>query len=408
MFKCRNLGHLAYPMYGKDSMFLIDEIYSYPIGGVDDMAHRTLYYWRDTIKMIETKNISNSEYKYPKHTHHEDKNDQMELLKKYKEIVIQHYKPKMKKTEKGVLFYIENDSKTSMNQQKTLNDDSYFYKGFSFGKFKDSVVYSSPGYGIEGKPNTGKITFINEKYEIHGTHLSAKFGYQIVFLDFNMDGNIDMAVSGPEYGADSKNYYPKGAVYIFLGNGTMRFGQTPSITIFGDFGQKGQFSNIGRALEVGDVNGDGFDDLIIGSPLESNGRGSVTIYYARKQFTNVYQNVKDANHVLAGTAFSYFGAKIQYFKREFPYLLIGAPKWSEGGIDSRGCLFAYEFKENKFQIKFSIKGSDKFDQTGLNFAIGNPFNKDQDILAISSPTKEALNPKPIQYFFKLLTVDNLE
>ena len=373
---------------------MVDDLYDYPIGGVDDMVHRTIHHWRDMIDMFENKsNKTKSNNLNQSQSHYESKEQSLLLLEKFKHVILEQLEPKMKQTENGVHFYTKNSFK-SLDRKFNEGIDSYFYKGYSLSKYKDSIIYSSPGYGIEGKPNTGKITFHNEKYHLIGKDLSAKVGYRSVFLDFNMDGNIDLVVSGPEYGSTHQNYYPKGAVYIFFGNGTMRFKDTPDIKIFGDFGNKDQFSNVGRALEVGDINGDGFDDLMIGSPVESNGRGSVTVYYARKNFKKEYQNVKDSDHVLVGSSFSYFGFKILFLKKENPLLLIGAPKMSLGGIDSRGCLYAYEFKENKFNPKFTIIGEKKFDQTGMNFAVGNPIGKEKEVLAISSPTKEILNPNP--------------
>ena len=303
----KNLGHLAYPLYGKDSMFLVDEIYSYPIGGIDDMTHRTLFYWRDMINRIQNKKNSNQKFEKNFLKYHEDKEEKLKLLKKYESAIINLLQPKMKKTKHGVYFYTEKSIQNEKKIKTDFNDDSYFYKGYSFGRYKDTVVYSSPGYGIEGKPNTGKINFVNEKYEIIGKDLSAKFGYAITFLDFNMDGNIDLVVSGPEFGSSPSNFYPKGAIYIFFGDGSMKFKDIPDSTIYGDFGERNQFSNIGRELTVGDINGDGYDDLIIGSPLESNGRGSVTVYYARKDVLKIYQNVKDSSANVFGSVFSYFG-----------------------------------------------------------------------------------------------------
>ena len=44
--------------------------------------------------------------------------------------------------------------------------------------------------------------------------------------------------------------------------------------------------------------------------------------------------------------------------------------------------------------KFTIFGEKKFDQTGMNFAVGNPIGKEKEVLAIYSPTKEILNSNP--------------
>jgi hypothetical protein len=366
------------------------------------MSHRTLHFWRDTIKSFENgESLLDSFSMNSTKFFDENMSFQLKLFDTYKDSLFKRFQPKKTTTSRGVYFSLERNSKADPMETSTY---SYQYKGYSIAKYKEMIVYSSPGFGIEGKPNTGKVSFLNENYEIIGQSSGEKFGHQIVFLDFNMDGFIDMAVSAPDFGVSPNNYYPMGAVYIFFGNSTQRFKNTPNVIIKGDFGDQNTFSNIGKSLCVGDINGDGFDDLIIGSPNESNGRGSVSVYYSRKNHSSVYKNVKDSSVSLMGSQLSWFGFKVKFYKRkQFPIILIGSPKFSQGN-DSKGSLDAYEFINNRFVLKFSIQGSNKFDQTGMNFDIGKPFTKEQDILAISSPTEETFNPRSAQ--FENISINN--
>jgi hypothetical protein len=82
--------------------------------------------------------------------------------------------------------------------------------------------------------------------------------------DTNADGYDDLLVS------DCTN----ATVYLYLG-GSTGLGSSPSATWTGPAG-----SDFGRSLSGdGDLNGDGYDDVLIGAPDAQGGRGCAVVYY---------------------------------------------------------------------------------------------------------------------------------
>jgi len=97
------------------------------------------------------------------------------------------------------------------------------------------------------------------------------FGDQVVMGDLNGDGYDDLIVGDPR---SNRKGTQSGAVYVYLG----WFLIDTSATIIWDGAAAAMFGN---ALAVGDVNKDGFPDVVVGAPgdtLNSAGTGQVYIY----------------------------------------------------------------------------------------------------------------------------------
>lgn len=126
-------------------------------------------------------------------------------------------------------------------------------------------------------------------------------------------------------GANSLQY--TGTVYVFYGVNQKGLNSQPSLTIHGN----GTYYNLGTSLLGADIDGDGFKDLIIGSPYAPEGgpqRGSVVVFLAKTQRKPGSElSVHDADWLVVGEQdYSWFGFSMTVAKIHGQLiLLIGAP-----------------------------------------------------------------------------------
>lgn len=115
---------------------------------------------------------------------------------------------------------------------------------------------------------------------------TSQIGASLTAGDLNADGFVDIAAGGPTF-SDAGN--PKrGRVYVFYSAGHAGIPTDPTIdendntpgqhVIGGEFNVGPQF--FGASVAVGDVNGDGTSDLIVGATLALNGGGIVYVFHS--------------------------------------------------------------------------------------------------------------------------------
>src|SRR5262245_23500344 len=166
--------------------------------------------------------------------------------------------------------------------------------------------------------------------------------------DFNGDGIGDVMVSAPSYGVDGR-----GATFIVFGKAggftDVTLGTTASSDWIRIDGAAAGDRSGNSVASLGDINGDGFDDVLIGAPYaDGNGRWSSGIRYL------VYGNASGSNINLANFDASH-GFRIigdQYGIAGYSVsaagdmngdgitdLLIGAPDNTVGGIYFSGSTY---------------------------------------------------------------------
>jgi glycosylphosphatidylinositol phospholipase D len=95
-----------------------------------------------------------------------------------------------------------------------------------------------------------------------------RFGWSMSVVDLNKDGIDDLAVSAPSFGANEYTYYGKVNVYFGRKNEGLRENKADLEIIPKQDVLESEWiiEAFGQYMSSGDVDGDGFDDLLIGCP----------------------------------------------------------------------------------------------------------------------------------------------
>jgi hypothetical protein len=131
---------------------------------------------------------------------------------------------------------------------------------YVYGNVKGAVI------AVYGKPDLDFPLWFDDAADVimYGGNVDAKLGQAVALGDINGDGYDDIVAGAPEAILGTKKY---GTVLAFLGgedlDEEMSFLQTNAFINR----MNGPDSNFGAALAVGDVNGDGLEDIIIGESM---------------------------------------------------------------------------------------------------------------------------------------------
>ncbi len=175
-------------------------------------------------------------------------------------------------------------------------------------------------------------------------------------FDFNGDGFNDIVVGAPQ--TDNRRLRNAGAVHLFLGSSCLSKEKDPSlggeaanipvldsyradITFLGSTEE----SQFGFSISAsGDLNNDGFDDLVVGAPT----------------------SMKNGEEV--GTTYVFFGFS--------PY---SSPSFS-GVIEAQDADLILNGKQAKAQFGYSVSGGGDFDKDGHDdILISSPYEDDQSL-----------------------------
>ena len=178
---------------------------------------------------------------------------------------------------------------------------AYQGRSLAVGDFNNDsipdVAVSSYGWGVAGRPQVGRVTVqygSNSRIEetsggtrtstgnessttvLEGEMANARFGWDIVSLDFNSDGIDDLCVSAPTASwGDTLPVSDETPAMRFWGRVSCFFGgagpassltTSPNVTIE----TTADLTGLGLVLRSLDLNGDGTKDLVVGAPMNSN------------------------------------------------------------------------------------------------------------------------------------------
>ena len=120
--------------------------------------------------------------------------------------------------------------------------------------------------------------------------------------DLNGDGAMDLVVLHP---ADSTTgYLNQLAIYFGRKDSTIKLDTIPDIIITDPAGAGVPYeTRFGRTFAIGDLNGDGFDDLVVGAPDYGLTTGKVYVYYGKTNFNGIADATAEGDTV--GTYYGY-------------------------------------------------------------------------------------------------------
>jgi hypothetical protein len=203
------------------------------------------------------------------------------------------------------------------------------------------------------------------------------FGFSLHTVgDVDNDGNPDMVVGAPRHILNTNN---PGRAYLFLGSGNSTVTTTPTSTVSGsDNGDA-----FGTVVNIcGDVNGDGYDDVLVGASGHNSSTefdvGKVYVYHGSSSgigstadWTYVGQNEED----LLGFSGSGVG---DVNGDGYDDILVGAPLWDNGQTEDAGQALVFYGSNSGLSSSpdVTIKGTSANAALGADVAWAGDINND--------------------------------
>ncbi|CAK8673902.1 unnamed protein product [Clavelina lepadiformis] len=228
--------------------------------------------------------------------------------------------------------------------QRVLPDrakESYLGYSVTSGRFNGgSVQYvasGAPRYMLEGAVVVYESVVASANFDNSQTlrahesqrQLGSYFGGSVLALDVNNDNKDDLLVGAPLYTGEG---FDEGRVFVFVTkSGTYPADwaspSEPPLELV-SIAPGGRFGT--TMASAGDLNKDGYNDVIIGAPLSEGDRGSIFIYHGSADGIDTGYKQKISASDITGTNLFYFGQSIQggvdLDGNQYPDVAVGAPK----------------------------------------------------------------------------------
>lgn len=266
-----------------------------------------------------------------------------------------------------------------------------------------NVIWGSPFNTV--KPNTTSDMVPPLAFSISGSTTFQYVGASLACVDINQDGHKDLLIGA--YGYQPSGRGTAGGVYAIYFNGTRI---TANINVEALSSSQGfvipgtaNTDQFGYAMDnAGDVNGDGWDDVIISAPYAS-GTGKAYLIYSQPGLNafdaNILSTNATAGFMLQGTTGSSFGHSVRkagdFNNDGYADIVIGAFRSNFAGINTGSAYVVFGDAAratptfvNALENMIRFDGNPSGQQPRLGFAVGHAGHFDNDPysdIVISAP-----------------------
>jgi hypothetical protein len=264
-----------------------------------------------------------------------------------------------------------------------INGDGYSDVVFSATKYTNGQTNEGRVYAVYGKPYGLDNVNLDVDFTYEPNIANSEYGKSVASVgDVNGDGLHDFIVGAPSIDNPSNPTLndAEGGAFVYLGT-TGTFNNTPSWTSYG--GQSAD--SMGHSVAgAGDVNGDGYSDIIIGSPYYDQGgftdNGRVDIYLGSITGLSLvpsWTTYGTANNQQYGSSVACAG---DVNLDSYSDIIIGAKNYSDlsGTQNGEGAIYVYHGQNSGPTTTPStvIEGNQAGAQFGFSIACAGDVNGD--------------------------------
>uniref|UniRef100_A0A8C6JZ41 Uncharacterized protein n=1 Tax=Melopsittacus undulatus TaxID=13146 RepID=A0A8C6JZ41_MELUD len=289
----------------------------------------------------------------------------------------------------GILLYdLATKTAVFLNESKEAQQARYSYLGYSV-----AVVHTEHGpLYVAGAPRhsmSGKVLVFQDghlKQTLQGEQVGSYFGSELCPVDVNRDGVTDLLLVGaPFYHIRGE----EGRVYVYrleTETGSFTLKEHLNVQVTSPFARFGF-----TVASIGDINGDGYEDIAVGAPLEdqlsnSSSFGSIYIFNGDKDKirSSFSQRVK-ASEISSGL--QYFGQSID---GGFDFTNDGLQDITVGSLENVIIFFQlkHEVLNKNDPMEFAVPVLDRYQPSEMHFQVKNQNKITCDLIFLSASRKE--------------------